>query len=195
MESLTIQNHHPPNDPADFVASRAVLPGVPDIHYNAEKDQMQVGTRPSDHGALAESVDKSQAVEHKAADVKYRLDSWADATDERDKLLTVLEEFQSKQKVEVNGKKINIHTCSWPEVMVLIKRAEDQYKNEKITGVLGHLRKCLRKLGDNGEVFEDWLRILPDGDYGSIISGSFHVIIQVSLLRSILSKRHRAHLL
>ena len=70
--------------------------------------------------------------------------------------------------------------CSWPEVMELVRRAEDQYKNEKVTGKLGQLRKCLRKLGDNGAVFEEWLRILPDGDYGSPISGSFHVIIKVS---------------
>ena len=64
--------------------------------------------------------------------------------------------------------------------MKLIKRAENQYKNEKLTGVLGHFRKCLRKLGENGKVFEDWLLILPEGDYGSIISGSFHVIVKVS---------------
>lgn len=64
--------------------------------------------------------------------------------------------------------------------MKLIKNAEAQYKNEKVTGVFGRFRKCLRKLGENGEIFEDWLRILPDGDYGSIISGSFHVIIKVS---------------
>lgn len=64
--------------------------------------------------------------------------------------------------------------------MKVIQRAENQYKNEKLTGRLGQFRKCLRKLGENGEIFENWLRILPDGDYGSIISGSFHVIIKVS---------------
>ena len=75
--------------------------------------------------------------------------------------------------------KINVHESSWPEVMKLIERAEYQYKTEKLTGVLGQFRKCLRKLGENGEVFEDWLHILPNGDYGSIVSGSFHVIIKV----------------
>ena len=93
--------------------------------------------------------------------------------------MTVLEDFQSKQSIENNGKKINVRECSWPEVLELIKRAEHRYKNEKVTGVFGHFRKCLRKLGDNGAVFDNWLHILPDGDYGSIISGSFHVILQV----------------
>ena len=99
---------------------------------------------------------------------------------ERDKLFAVLEEFQSKKKSEVGVEKINVRECSWPEVVKLIKRAENQYKNEKLTGMLGHFRKCLRKLGENSEVFDNWLRLLPDGDYGSIISGSFHVIIKVS---------------
>ena len=99
--------------------------------------------------------------------------------EERHRLLTVLEEFLLKQN-GLNGKKINVRDCSWPEVMELVRRAEDQYKNEKVTGKLGQLRKFLRKLGDNGAVFEEWLRILPDGDYGSPISGSFHVIIKVS---------------
>ncbi len=56
MELLTIQNRHPPNDPADFVANRVKLPGVTEIQYDAEKDQMQVGTRDCDPGAPTESV-------------------------------------------------------------------------------------------------------------------------------------------
>ena len=99
--------------------------------------------------------------------------------EERHRLLSVIDEFLLKQNGN-DGKKINVRDCSWPEVMELIRRAEDQYKNEKVTGKFGQLRKCLRKLGDNGAVFEEWLRILPDGDYGSLISGSFHVIIKVS---------------
>ena len=73
--------------------------------------------------------------------------------------------------------------------MILIRSAENQYKNEKVTGVFGKFRKCLRTLGDNGAIFENWLRILPDGDYGSIISGSFHVIIKVSCAYNFLSIR------
>lgn len=77
----------------------------------------------------------------------------------------------------------------------MIKRAEDQYKNEKMTGVYGQLRKCLRRLGDNGTAFGKWLSILPDGDYGSIISGSFHVIIEVSVPSSNMSLRYQTHLM
>ncbi|KAL9064056.1 MAG: hypothetical protein Q9161_009113 [Pseudevernia consocians] len=123
---------------------------------------MQVGAKLSDTEALAEP------------------DPWADVTDERNKLLAVLEEYQSEQKSEPGVEKINVRDCSWPQVMILIRSAENQYKNEKVTGVFGKFRKCLRTLGDNGAIFENWLRILPDGDYGSIISGSFHVIIKVS---------------
>lgn len=135
-----------------------------------------------DHPIMEHSPSQSTNVEllNTVTLMICRPDSWAEALDERDKLLAVLEAFQLKQKHEPGQKMINVRSCSWPEVMKLIARAEDQYKNEKITGVLGGLRKCLRKLGDNGATFENWLRVLPDGDYGSIISGSFHVIIQVS---------------
>ena len=69
MELLTILNHHPPNDPADFVANRVKLPGVTEIKYDAEKDQMQVGTRASDLGALAESVHMQEALEYFRAEL------------------------------------------------------------------------------------------------------------------------------
>ena len=179
METRTLQVRRPPNDPADFVANRVKLPGVTEIQYDAEIDQMQVGARPSDYRALAESVRASDH-RHDLADLKSRLTPWADIEDERDKLVAVLEEFQAKEKNESAVEKINVRKSSWPEVMKLIERAENQYKNEKLTGALGHFRKCLRKLGDNGEVFENWLRILPNGDYGSVVSGSFQVIIKVS---------------
>ena len=63
MEALTIQSHHPPNDPADFVANRVALPGVTNIQYDAETDQMQVGLRPSNHGSLAAWVYQNRAGE------------------------------------------------------------------------------------------------------------------------------------
>ena len=180
MQNLTIQKHRPVNDPADFVAKRMELPGVSAVYFDAEEDQMQVGAGPSGHEALAKFVRTSQSIMYDPSDLEYRPDFWIEAKDERDKLLTVLEDFQSKQRIENSGAKINVRECSWPEVMELIKRAEHRYKYEKITGVFGQFRKCLRKLGENGAMFDNWLHILPDGDYGSIISGSFHVIIQVS---------------
>ena len=46
MEILTIQNHRPPIDPADFVANGVVLAGSDrGTRNDAENDQMQVGAR------------------------------------------------------------------------------------------------------------------------------------------------------
>ena len=58
METFTstIQDRRPPNDPADFIANRVEFPGVTEVQYNAEMDQMQVGARASDYGAIVESV-------------------------------------------------------------------------------------------------------------------------------------------
>ena len=64
MSLLTIQNHRPPNDPADFVANRVEFSGVTEIKYDTEKDQMQVGAKLSDTEALAESVHIAKAVKH-----------------------------------------------------------------------------------------------------------------------------------
>ena len=69
MELITIQNHRPPNNPADFVANRVEFPGVTEIQYDAERGQMQVGAKLSDTEALAESVHIDKAVKHSNADL------------------------------------------------------------------------------------------------------------------------------
>ena len=68
MSSLTIQTRHPPNDAADFAANRVELLGVTEVKYDAEKDQMQVDARPSDHEARVESVHMCTIVQYSHAD-------------------------------------------------------------------------------------------------------------------------------
>ena len=60
-----------------------------------------------------------------------------------------------------------------------VDKAKYHYKDEKITGPAGKRIKCLRSLGKNGAVFETWLGLLPDGDYGSSISGAFKLVLNV----------------
>lgn len=57
---------------------------------------------------------------------------------------------------------------------------QKDYEKERMTGPFGSLRKCLDRLGKNGEGFKRWLDVLPDGDYGSVVSGSFKLIVEVS---------------
>ena len=64
-------------------------------------------------------------------------------------------------------------------MLKLVQSMEKDYEKEQMTGPYGSLRKCLYKLGENGDTFKRWLDLLPDGDYGSVVSGSFKLIVEV----------------
>lgn len=69
MSSLTIQNRHPPNDAADFVANRVELLGVTEVQYDAEQDQMRVDARLPNHEAPVESDPLRTIVQYNYADL------------------------------------------------------------------------------------------------------------------------------
>jgi hypothetical protein len=58
----------------------------------------------------------------------------------------------------------------WITIRTTVEKAADDFQNRP-TG--GKVIKCFRMLGDNSSVLQAWLSILPDGDYGSIITGVF----------------------
>jgi hypothetical protein len=73
----------------------------------------------------------------------------------------------------------NYRAADWTSIRTDIEKAADDFKN-KPTG--GKTIECFRMLSNNATVLQDWLAILPTGDYGSIISGVFGLVTKVSLL-------------
>lgn len=48
-----------------------------------------------------------------------------------------------------------------------MKKARPRYVgNRKVVS------KCLDMISDNGDVLEQWIKALPSGDYGAVISGT-----------------------
>ena len=102
-----------------------------------------------------------------------------DIKEERDKLLDIIKEFQVKRKAYSGIEETDITACGWTKVLKLVQSMEKHYEKEQMTGQYGSLRKCLYKVGENGDCFKKWLDLLSDGDYGSVVSGSFKLIVEV----------------
>lgn len=83
-------------------------------------------------------------------------------------------------QVQQNEPKIDVRKSNWKQFLGEVTKVSDQYRN--LSGVPGpaqKLRSCLRKIAHKSKIFEGWLEILPEGDYGSSISGAFRLILKV----------------
>jgi hypothetical protein len=81
--------------------------------------------------------------------------------------------FQDKvAKKEPSLAKVDLQTCSWPEVIKEFERAKDYYRAERRNGAASVIYTCFQKIGENADVFAKWLDLLPNGDYGSGICGT-----------------------
>ena len=90
-----------------------------------------------------------------------------------------MERYEQKAKLEHKTcqywKDIRRTEYSWEQVMAEVQQAKDRYQNK------GKVCEFLRKLGDNAEGFQEWLSLLPDGDYGGPICGAFKIGLKVVL--------------
>lgn len=83
-----------------------------------------------------------------------------------------MEAFQDKlAKKDSSVAKIDLRSSTWPQVMKEFERAVSHYREKRLEGPLGKVNASFRKLGENADSFKDWLRLLPNGDYGSPICG------------------------
>lgn len=63
---------------------------------------------------------------------------------------------------------------TWGQVISEVQSAGDSYRNDG-----GKVKKIFRGMCDNSKMFENWLCLLPNGDYGASITGGFFMIVQV----------------
>ena len=76
---------------------------------------------------------------------------------------------------------------SWKEVIVEVQDASDAYKNDR-----GKVKSIFYNMCNNAPVFEHWLSLLPEGDYGASISGAFVILARVRTIRNLL-RSYRTH--
>lgn len=99
---------------------------------------------------------------------------------EQEIFLAALEKFENdlpekyKTKFNIKGK----HT--WSEVIAEAQIAEMKYKRKGSgEGPFSRVRGSFRKLQGSAGALSTWLEIVPQSTYGSVITGSFKVIIRV----------------
>ena len=66
--------------------------------------------------------------------------------------------------------------CSWDDVTAVLAQLS---KDEE--GSDSKLKRSIRSIGDNADIFLGWLDLLPDGDYGATVCGAFKLVLGVSL--------------
>ena len=77
-------------------------------------------------------------------------------------------------KKDPSTPQINLETCTWLDVVGEFQDAKEFYQHERRRrGVSGAVTNCFRKLGENADAFGQWIDLLPNGDYGAGICGTF----------------------
>ena len=71
---------------------------------------------------------------------------------------------------------------SWKDVKNAVesaKKREDGEDNDSCSA-----RASCQKIADNISALEAWLELLPDGDYGAVVSGVFKMVVTVKTIFS-----------
>ena len=70
----------------------------------------------------------------------------------------------------------------WADVVQTMEDARGEYEKRHEGKRMTAIDNFLNRIGTSGPVFQAWLDILPNGDYGSVICGAFGLVIKVSTL-------------
>ncbi|KAI0103756.1 hypothetical protein GGR51DRAFT_251553 [Nemania sp. FL0031] len=102
---------------------------------------------------------------------------WKQADKEKEELFDLIEQVQKKLEGKGNGRLsgLELRRCKWDHVMAQVQETSRQWKNSPSRA--SRAMRCIEKVGENSEAFKSWLELLPAGDYGSIISGVFTIVI------------------
>ncbi|KAI9838307.1 MAG: hypothetical protein M1819_005575 [Sarea resinae] len=92
-----------------------------------------------------------------------------------DEFLEVMAIFQKRAKPKMRGSFDISKKYTWDDVIREAKDAEQKY-NEEAKGVMGFGKKAIRVTGEYGSAIAPWLKLLPDGDYGSVLCGGLKLI-------------------
>lgn len=82
---------------------------------------------------------------------------------------------QKSRATEPTETVTELHDFTWRQVIAEIEIANHAYRHDG-----GKIRNMFQKMCDSAPIFENWLCLLPDGDYGASISGAFVMLVRVS---------------
>ncbi|KAI0874100.1 hypothetical protein GGS24DRAFT_460595 [Hypoxylon argillaceum] len=148
----------PTDEAARFVETRVIMPGQNDAVYSERRGNfvtLQEGKR----------------------EEQISTEMWRQADQEKEELFDLIEQVQKKfeGKGDSTLNSLELRRCKWDQVMVQVQETSLQWKSSARRN--SRAMKYIDKLGQNSEAFKSWLELLPDGDYGAIISGVFTLVI------------------
>ena len=112
---------------------------------------------------------------------------YKDAESEKRRLKEAIEMYERStvgSRYRTNITSDSTHT--WEEVLAAVNQASESYKD--VPGLWGKIRKGLRSLGSNNQVFEAWADLLPSqSEYFSVLCGGLKLIFRVGVI----TLRHR----
>lgn len=100
----------------------------------------------------------------------------------------MIKNFQDTARGKEEPKKgqqneFDISGCQkWTDVEQTMQMAKSQYESRHKGKTLKAIDTFFANVGESGGTFQAWLSLLPDGEYSSIICGSFKLVIKVSPL-------------
>ncbi|ETS73822.1 hypothetical protein PFICI_14768 [Pestalotiopsis fici W106-1] len=156
-EYLNSRPRHPPSEAIRFVETRMVVAGQPDAVY-------------------CESLDTYVSVPEAKKQDQISAELWKQADSEMEKLFELLEKVQVKlSKKGMQQSPQSIRSCRWEDVLSQVQDTAAQWSTTPNRTSQAML--CISKVGRNSAVFESWLGLLPDGDYGASLCGVFKLAI------------------
>ncbi|CZT08040.1 uncharacterized protein RCO7_09598 [Rhynchosporium graminicola] len=178
LEEFKLARSRRPNEAAMFVENK-VAPAYPQPSpvYSGQRD-----------GFISlEEARRLQLMKHESHPILYlsqvnitnSAELWKRADAETDKLFVLMQEVQLKLSKRCKGTSnafvpLDLKACNWEEVISDIRTTSQSWKE---LPRMSKGRKCLERLGQDSGAFQDWLGILPAGDYGASICGVFKLAV------------------
>jgi len=96
--------------------------------------------------------------------------------------LKAMKEFQTSAKgssdVHIDLNKYQ----DWTQVEATMKDAELEYRQRhKDKPIMKGIAEFFSNVGNSGGLFQDWLSLLPTGEYSSVVCGAFKLVIKVGV--------------
>jgi hypothetical protein len=87
-----------------------------------------------------------------------------------------MEKSSGTSAIKVN---FNVRNLKWEDVFGQISQAADQYESEGARGSKAEIKRTFRGICRNAPVIQQWLTLVPNGDYSSGIAGAFQMFAVV----------------
>ncbi|KAF5717843.1 hypothetical protein FGLOB1_1951 [Fusarium globosum] len=157
---LSARDRHPPNEAARYVENNIALPGQPRPVFSERANGFV-------------SLDEARQQQEESAS------KWKEIQEEIEALFAVMEQVQKKLDQNKTGQKygtkVDLRQCNWKVVLGEVEKTAQLWKSRP--SKQSKIMVFVDKVGRHSEALEKWLALLPAGDYGSSICGSFKIII------------------